>query len=44
MVERGQLGDAAALSALLVFTLAVVIALMTWAVGRMGGSKTGISV
>ncbi|WP_185974765.1 ABC transporter permease [Deinococcus detaillensis] len=44
MVERGQLGDAAALSALLVFTLAVVIALMTWGVGRMGGSKAGVSV
>ncbi|CAM3937957.1 iron ABC transporter permease [Deinococcus frigens] len=44
MVERGQLGDAAALSALLVFTLAVVIALMTWGVGRMGGSQAGVSV
>lgn len=38
MVERGQLGDAAALSALLVFTLAVVIALTNLVVSRMGTS------
>lgn len=38
MVERGQLGDAAALSALLVFTLATVIALMNLIVSRFGTS------
>ncbi|EYB67257.1 hypothetical protein DEIPH_ctg046orf0061 [Deinococcus phoenicis] len=36
MVERGQLGDAAALSALLVFTLAAVIALTNLLVSRLG--------
>lgn len=40
MVERGQLGDAAALSALLVFVLAIVIALMNLVVGRMGKSNS----
>lgn len=43
MVERGQLGDAAALSALLVFTMATVIALMNLVVNRMG-TRTQVNV
>ncbi|WP_082506222.1 iron ABC transporter permease [Deinococcus sp. Leaf326] len=43
MVERGQLGDAAALSALLVITLAVVITLMNLAVNRWGTNSRGTS-
>lgn len=44
MVERGQLGDAAALSALLVFTLAAVIALMNLVVNRMGRHNSEVTV
>lgn len=44
MVERGQLGDAAALSALLVFTLAVVITLMNLVVNRMGRHNSEVTV
>lgn len=41
MVERGQLGDAAALSALLVFTLGTVITLMNLLVNRLGTKAKG---
>lgn len=44
MVERGQLGDAAALSALLVFTLAIVITVMNLVVNRMGKSNPEVKV